>query len=186
MWLTFLVRSPFADHESRSARGTRRRSTISTDATAPSVSRVRTSFRTEFFIAHDVRLTRWHEALIAAALDIPSTSEDRSSMYLPARAFSRLALTIGLFWYADAHAGSRPRDARRRSVIRRSSSRRPLERVTRRRRRIRGAKVRALLSRALGVMRGAATRIDAANMRLQTRRAPHDVLARGPPRSPDL
>jgi hypothetical protein len=35
-------------------------------------------------------------------------------------------------------------------------------------------------------MRGAAKRIRAAGERLQTRRPPHDSLARGPPRSPGL
>jgi hypothetical protein len=56
-------------------------------------------------------------------------------------------------------------------------------RRTRRRRQIRGAKVRAVLRRAVSRLRGAAKRIRAVDERVQTRRAPHDSFARGPPRS---
>ncbi len=186
MWLTFVGLSPFATQITRRGRpGHRTRSTISTDATVPNVSQVPTSFRTEFFIAHDVRLTRWHEALVAAAPNIASTSEDRSTMYLPRKSLLPLALAIGLFgtpMLTPVHAPGTPGGVAHPPAVQLQAA----ERVTRRRRRIRGSKVRALLSRAVGGVRGAAMRIHATNTRLQTRRAPHDVLARGPPRSPDL
>src|SRR5580704_1118260 len=96
-----------------------------------------------------------------------------------------LALVVGLFGTSTltpVHVPGAPGGIAHPPVVQLATA----ERRMRRRRRIRGAKVRVVLRRALGGVRGAATRIRAAGERLRTRRPPHDSLARGPPRSPDL
>jgi hypothetical protein len=106
-------------------------------------------------------------------------------MYLSRKSLVPLALVVGLFGtpaLAPAHIAGASGGVAHPLVVQVAAD----ERAIRRRRKNRGAKVRFVLRRAAGAVRGACRRIRAAGQRLQTRRPPHDWFARGPPRSPGL
>ena len=106
-------------------------------------------------------------------------------MYLSRKSLLPLALVVGLFaapTVTPVHVPGAPGGVVHPPAVQLAAA----ERGTRLRRQIRGAKVRAVLRRAVGGPRGAAKRIRAAGERLATRRPPHDSYARGPPRSPGL
>ena len=107
-------------------------------------------------------------------------------MYLSRKSLLPLALVVGLFGTptltADHILGASGGVAHPLVVQFADAA----ERGMRRRRRVRRAKVRVVLRWAVGAVRDAATRIRAAGQSLQTRRPPHDSLARGPPRSPGM
>jgi hypothetical protein len=106
-------------------------------------------------------------------------------MYLSRKSILPLALVVGLFGtptLTQVHGPGAPGGVAHPQVVQLADG----EREPRRRRQIRGARLRIALSRAVGGVRGATVRLRAAGERLQTRRPPHDWLARGPPRSPGL
>jgi len=106
-------------------------------------------------------------------------------MYLSRKSLLPLALVVGLFGtptLTAVHAPGAPGGVAHPPAVQIAAA----ERGMRRRRQIRRAKVREVLKRAVTGLRDAAKRIRAADERLQTRRPPHDSLARGPPRSPGL
>jgi hypothetical protein len=104
-------------------------------------------------------------------------------MYLARKSLLPLALVVGLFGtptLTAVHVPGAPGGVAHPPAVQLAAA----ERGTRRRRQIQGAKVRVVLRRAVSGLRDAAKRIRVADERLQTRRAPHDSSARGPPRSP--
>jgi hypothetical protein len=106
-------------------------------------------------------------------------------MYLSRKSLLSLALVVGLFGaptVTPVHVPGAPGGIAHPPAVQLAAG----ERGTRLRRQIRGAKVRTVLRRAVGGLRGAANRIRAAGERLATRRPPDNSLARGPPRSPGL
>jgi hypothetical protein len=106
-------------------------------------------------------------------------------MYLSRKSLLPLALVVGLFGaptVTPVHVLGAPGGVAHPPAVQLAAA----KLGTRRRRQIRGAKVRAVLRRAIGGLHRAANRIRAAGEHLQTRRPPHDSLARGPPRSPGL
>jgi hypothetical protein len=106
-------------------------------------------------------------------------------MYLSRKSLLPLALVVSLFGtptLTAVHVPGAPGGVAHPPAVQLAAA----ERGTRRRRQILGAKVRVVVRRAVGGLRGAAKRIRVAGERLQTRRPPRDSFARGPPRSPGL
>src|SRR4051794_13630345 len=106
-------------------------------------------------------------------------------MYPPRKSLLSLALVVGLVGtptLAPGPAVGHPGGVVHPAVVQLATD----ERGIRRRRRARGAKVRAILWRAVGRVHRVAVTTPAAGERLQKRRPPHESLARGPPRSSDL
>lgn len=106
-------------------------------------------------------------------------------MYLSRKSLVPLALAVGLFGtpaLAPVHIPGASGGAAHPLVVQVAAD----ERGIRRRRKIRGAKLRFVLRRAVAAVLGAGTRIRAAGQRTETRRPPHDWFARGPPRSSGL
>jgi len=104
-------------------------------------------------------------------------------MYLSRKSLLSLALVVGLFGaptVTAVHVPGAPGGVAHPPAVQFVAA----ERGTRLRRQVRGAKVRVVLRRAGGGLRGAVKRIRAAGERFVTRRPPHDSFARGPPRSP--
>ena len=103
-------------------------------------------------------------------------------MFLSRKSLLTLALVVGLFGTPTltVHVPGAPGGVAHPPAVQLATA----ERGTRRRRRIRGAKAGVVLRCAVSGLRDAAKRIRAADERRQTRRPPHDSLARGPPRSP--
>ncbi|HEY4828702.1 MAG TPA: hypothetical protein VIH85_18155 [Solirubrobacteraceae bacterium] len=102
-------------------------------------------------------------------------------MHLSRKNLLPLALVVGLFGtpaLAPVHVPGASGGVAHPPAIQTATA----EREMRRRRRIRRAKVRVLVRRGVGLVRGAATHIRAAGERVRTRRPPHDSFARGPPR----
>jgi hypothetical protein len=104
-------------------------------------------------------------------------------MYLRRKSLLPLAFVVGLFgtpMLGPAHVSGAPGGVVRPPVG-------PLAAanpgIRRRRRRVRGGKVRGILSRAVGRLGSAGGRTRPAGERIVSRRALHDRLARGPPRS---
>ena len=104
-------------------------------------------------------------------------------MYLSRKSLLPLALVVGLFGtatLAPAHAPGTPGGAMHLPAVQLATA----DGGIRRRRRVRGAKLRAILWWAIGRRRRAADRSDPALERLPAERSRHDWLARGPPRRP--
>ena len=104
-------------------------------------------------------------------------------MYLCRKSLLSLALVAGLFGtptLTSVHVPGGPGGVAHPPAVQLAAA----ERGLRRRRKIRGAKVRVVLRRLVGGLRSATKRIRAVGKRLQTRRPPHDSFARAPPRSP--
>jgi hypothetical protein len=104
-------------------------------------------------------------------------------MYLSRKSLLPLTLVVGLFGtptLTAVHLPGAPGGVAHPPAVQLAAA----ERGTRRGRRIRRAKVRVVLSLTVSGLRGAAKRIRGADEHLQTRRPPHNSLARGPPHSP--
>jgi hypothetical protein len=106
-------------------------------------------------------------------------------MDLPRKSLLPLALIVGLFGttLGSAYAQRAPSGVAHPPVVQLATAD---PAIGRRRRRIRGRKVRGILSRLAARVRGAAGRTRPAGKRIRTRRAHRDRLARGPPLSPAL
>jgi hypothetical protein len=103
-------------------------------------------------------------------------------MYPSRKSLLSLALVVGLCatpTLAAVHAPGAPGGVLHPLVVQLANT----DGAARRRRRVRGAKVYAILRPAARRLRGAVKRIRATDERHQARRAPHDWDARGPPRS---
>lgn len=103
-------------------------------------------------------------------------------MYPSRKRLLSLALVVGSFaapTLAAVHAPGAPGGVLHPLVVQPATT----DGATRRRRRVRGEKVRAIQRRAVRRLRGAVKQIRATDERHQARRAPHDWDARGPPRS---
>jgi len=103
-------------------------------------------------------------------------------MYVPRKSLLPLALVVGLFGTTPGpgHAQRAPGGVGHPPVVQLAIADTG---IRRQRRRIRRRKVRGILSRLVGRLRDAAGRTRSAAERIRSRRAHHDRLARGPPRS---
>src|ERR1700759_474722 len=103
-------------------------------------------------------------------------------MYLSRKSLLPLALVVGLFGtptLTQAHVPGASGGLAHPPAVQLAAA----EPRTRRQRQTRGAKVRVVLRRAVGGVRGAVTRIGAAGGGPPSRRPSHEPVARGPPRS---
>jgi hypothetical protein len=180
-------RPPRAASRARSEQpGPRAAPRASARPSAPASSRISAGACSELLADIEVSLTGSRETPVAEPLNkFGQFQKTPEAMYRSRKSPISLALVVamlGMSTLAPAHAPGAPGGVVHPAVVQLATA----DTVIRRRRYIQRAKVRAIRSRRVCRLRGAASRIYARSVSFQTRRPPSDSFSRGPPRSPGL